>query len=144
MIIPNDNQEQLPLSIVNDSSIAHLSEPSPLKFPQISRNIRFTIYIRFSTNYLFRKQRFDILDQVEMINVLKFLLTLGLLHIVSVQSSSQKRLSSEEVNPCRKLMGDGSRQYINSFTKKIVCRECFFSYRILIHYKSNCLCIYIT
>ena len=94
MIIPNDNQVQLLLSIVNDSSIAHLSDPSPLKFPQISRKTRFTIYFRFSTKYPLRKynhkvktagiQRFGILDQIEMINILNFLLTLGLLHILPV------------------------------------------------------------
>ncbi len=43
-------------------------------------------------------QKFGILDQIEMIFILKFALTLGLLHIVPVQSTSRKRLSSEEVN----------------------------------------------
>ena len=90
MIIPNDNQVQLPLSIVNDSSIAHLSDPSPLKLPQISKKINLPYTLDSAQNIRFENtnhkvttagiQRFGILDQIEMINILKFLLTFGLPH----------------------------------------------------------------
>ena len=77
MIIPHDNRVQLPPSIVNDSSIAHFSDPSPLKFQQISnsnsmQNTRFK-----NTNHkvtIASIQSLGIIDQFEMINILKFLL----------------------------------------------------------------------
>ncbi len=57
MIIPHDNQVQLLPGSVNDSSIAHLSDPSPLKFPQISRKIGSSIYIIFNTKYPLQKHK---------------------------------------------------------------------------------------
>ena len=47
MKVVHDNQVQLPHITVNDSRIDHLSDPSPLKFPQISRKMGFSIYIGY-------------------------------------------------------------------------------------------------
>ena len=55
--VVHDNQVQLPHFIVSDSSIDHLSDPSPLKFPQIPRKIGFSIYTGCDTEYRFQKYK---------------------------------------------------------------------------------------
>ena len=53
----HDNQVRLPYSIVDDSSIAYFSDPSPLKFPEISRKIGISIYTEFNTKYQLHKYK---------------------------------------------------------------------------------------
>ncbi len=55
MIVLNENQMWLLNSIMNHSSIAHLFEPSPLKFSKISKKIGLFIYIGFNMKYLRQK-----------------------------------------------------------------------------------------
>ncbi len=57
MKVLHDNQVRLPHSIVDNSSIAHFSDPSPQNFPQISRKIGISIYIEFNTKYPLHKYR---------------------------------------------------------------------------------------
>ena len=61
MKVVHDSQMQLPHIIVNYSSIDHLSDPSPLKFPQISR--KYKKYKPIQYNTIASIQGFGILDQ---------------------------------------------------------------------------------
>ncbi len=52
-----DNQVQLPQITMNDSRIDHLSDPSPLNLPQISRKMGLSIYIGCETEVRLKKYK---------------------------------------------------------------------------------------
>ena len=56
MTIFHENQVQFPHTNVNPCSTAYLSDPSPLKCPQISWKIGFLMYFGLNVNDLFKIQ----------------------------------------------------------------------------------------